>query len=165
MSSERIRVQHGFPPVYDKDSRVLVLGSMPSPRSRKLGFYYMHPQNRFWRMLSQTLGEPLPADIPGRREMCIRHGVALWDVLAECTISGASDSSIGDPLPNELKLIFKAADIRAVFTTGKKAYALYERFFKDCMPAACLPSTSPANRTISEAAMLEEYRKIADFLD
>lgn len=165
MSSERIRVKHGFPPVYDGNSRVLVLGSMPSPKSRELGFYYMHPQNRFWTMFSQTLREPLPADIPGRREMCIRHGVALWDVLAECTISGASDSSISDPLPNDLDRIFRAADIRAVFTTGKKAYALYERFFKGHMQAVCLPSTSPANRTISETEMLEAYKKIAGFLN
>ena len=152
---------HGFPPVFDENSRVLVLGSMPSPKSRELGFYYMHPQNRFWRMLSAVLGESLPTDIPGRRGMCLAHGVALWDVLAECTITGASDSSIIDPVPNDLRKILRVADIRAVFTTGKKAQALYERFFPELMPAVCLPSTSPANRTVSEQKMLEEYRRIA----
>lgn len=150
--------------MYDGNSKVLVLGSMPSPRSRERGFYYMHPQNRFWRMLAEVLGEELPADIPGRRDMCISHGVALWDVLAECTISGASDSSITDPVPNPLEEVFRAAYIRAVFTTGKKACALYQRFFPAGMPAVCLPSTSPANRTITEAAMLAEYRKIAQEL-
>lgn len=164
MSSKKIRVQHGFPPVFDGNSRVLVLGSMPSPRSRELGFYYMHPQNRFWKMLSAALDEPFPADIESRKSMCLARGVALWDVLAECTISGASDSSISDPVPNRLDEIFRAADIRAVFTTGKKACALYQRFFPAGMPAVCLPSTSPANRTITEAAMLAEYRKIAQEL-
>ncbi len=150
--------------MYDENSRVLILGSMPSPRSRELGFYYMHPQNRFWRMLSAVLGEPLPADISGRRSMCLAHGAALWDVLAECTVTGASDSSISDPVPNPLEEIFRAAEIRAVFTTGKKAQALYERFFADFPAAVCLPSTSPANRTISEEEMLEQYRKIAEFI-
>ena len=164
MRSEPIRVRHGFPPVYDSASRVLVLGSMPSPKSRELGFYYMHPQNRFWRMLSEVLGERLPTDISGRREMCLSHGVALWDVLAECTITGASDSSIADPVPNPLGQILASADIRAVFTTGKKAYSLYQRFFPELPTAVCLPSTSPANRTISEYDMLEQYKLIAEAL-
>lgn len=164
MSSELSRVEHEFPPVYDENSRVLILGTIPSPKSRERGFYYMHPQNRFWKMLSQVLGEPTPHDIPGRRELCLSHGIALWDVLAECSIDGASDSSIRNAVPNRLEELFQAADIRAVFTTGKKAQALYERFFPELTPAVCLPSTSPANRTISEAEMLEKYRQIARFL-
>lgn len=124
----------------------------------------MHPQNRFWKMLSCVLGEDIPHDIPGRRDMCLSHGIALWDVLAECSIEGASDSSIKNAVPNDLDRIFSASDIRAVFTTGKKAQALYERFFPHLMRAECLPSTSPANRTISEEEMLEKYRRIADFL-
>lgn len=164
MSSELCRVEHEFPPVYDEHSRVLILGTIPSPKSRERGFYYMHPQNRFWKMLSQVLGEPTPHDIPGRRELCISHGIALWDVLAECSIDGASDSSIKNAVPNHLEVIFNAADIRAVFTTGKKAQALYEKFFPELMAAVCLPSTSPANRTISEAEMLEKYRQIIKFL-
>lgn len=123
MSSEKhtARVEHEFPPVFDENSRVLILGTIPSPKSRERGFYYMHPQNRFWRMLSEVLGEETPADITGRREMCLRRGVALWDVLAECSINGASDSSIKNAVPNRLDTIFQQADIRAVFTTGKKA--------------------------------------------
>lgn len=165
MSSEKRtgRVEHEFPPVYDENSRVLILGTIPSPKSRERGFYYMHPQNRFWRMLCAVLGEEVPQDIPGRRELCLKHGVALWDVLSECSIDGASDSSIKDAVPNPLEVIFNSADIRAVFTTGKKAQALYERFFPDGMKAVCLPSTSPANRTISEADMLEKYRVIAEY--
>lgn len=165
MSSEKRtgRVEHEFPPVYDENSRVLILGTIPSPKSRERGFYYMHPQNRFWRMLCAVLGDEVPQDIPGRRELCLKHGVALWDVLSECSIDGASDSSIKDAVPNPLEVIFNSADIRAVFTTGKKAQALYERFFPDGMKAVCLPSTSPANRTISESEMLEKYRVIAEY--
>lgn len=154
-------VTHEFPPVFDERSRVLVLGTIPSPRSRELGFYYMHPQNRFWRMLCAALGEDVPADTAGRRELCLRHGIALWDVLAQCEISGAADSSIKNAVPNDLQRVFAAADIRAVFTTGKKAQALYERYFPQLMPAVCLPSTSPANRTITEEQMLIRYREIA----
>ena len=107
MSSELSRVEHEFPPVYDENSRVLILGTIPSPKSRERGFYYMHPQNRFWKMLSQVLGEPTPHDIPGRRELCLSHGIALWDVLAECSIDGASDSSIRNAVPNQLRNYFR----------------------------------------------------------
>ena len=158
------KVFHEFPPVYDGNSRVLILGTIPSPKSRERGFYYMHPQNRFWKMLCAVIGEDIPADIAGRREMCLRRGVALWDVLSSCEISGASDSSIKNAVPNDLGRIFTAADIRAVFTTGKKAQALYERFFPEAMPSLCLPSTSPANRTLTESDMLEKYRVIAGYL-
>ena len=164
MSSDK-RVNHEFPPVFDSNSRVLILGSIPSPKSREQGFYYMHPQNRFWRMLCGILGEPLPLDTDGRKQLCLRHKIALWDVLESCEINGASDSSIKNAVPNDLSVIFAAADIKAVFTTGKKAHALYCRFFSDNYPEAiCLPSTSPANRTISEEKMLEEYKRITEYL-
>lgn len=164
MSSDKI-VHHEFAPLYNGASRVLILGTIPSPRSRELGFYYMHPQNRFWRMLGAVLGEEIPADIDGRKALCLRRGIALWDVLESCEINGASDASIKGAVPNRLDIVFAAADIKAVFTTGKKAHMLYERFFKDNgHPAICLPSTSPANRTISEQQMLSEYMQIADHL-
>ncbi len=164
MSSDS-RVTHEFPPVFDGNSRVLILGTIPSPKSREQGFYYMHPQNRFWRMLCSVLGENLPDTIQQRKQFCLKHGIALWDVLESCDISGASDSTIKNAVPNRLEVIFSSADIRAVFTTGKKAHQLYERYFgSDPHPEICLPSTSPANRTISEEDMLEEYRKIAEYL-
>lgn len=158
------RVTHEFPPVFDERSRVLVLGTIPSPKSRELGFYYMHPQNRFWRMLCTVLNEKLPSDTEGRKALCLKHGIALWDVLASCEISGAEDNSIKNAVPNDLRRIIDNCDIHAVFTTGKKAHALYGKYFPDLMPDICLPSTSPANRTISEAEMLERYREIAKFL-
>lgn len=162
MSSER--VEHEIAPVFDERSRVLILGTMPSPKSREAGFYYMHPQNRFWRMLSAVLNEPLPPSAEERRKMCLRHNIALWDVLASCDINGASDSSITNAVPNDIPRLLSECPITAVFTTGKKAHALYRRFFPDLMSDTCLPSTSPANRTITEEKMLDEYRVIANIL-
>lgn len=166
MSSDtaRRRVSHEFAPVYDENSRVLILGTMPSPKSRERGFYYMHPQNRFWKMLCAVLGEDIPDSIEGKRRMCLAHGVALWDVLASCDIIGAADSSIKNAVPNNLEEIFRAAKIKAVFTTGKKAQALYERYFPSLIKASPLPSTSPANRTITEAEMLAQYMQIKEYL-
>jgi len=162
MSSER--VTHEFPPVFDERSRVLILGTIPSPKSRERGFYYMHPQNRFWKMICAVLAEDIPPDVEGRRELCLRHGVALWDVLESCDISGAEDSSIKNAVPNDLRRIIDNCNIRAVFTTGKKAHALYARYFADLPSDICLPSTSPANRTVSEAEMLERYMIIRNYL-
>lgn len=162
MSSER--VTHEFPPVYDGNSRVLILGTIPSPKSRERGFYYMHPQNRFWKMLCAVLGEDIPPGVEERRGLCLRRGVALWDVLESCDITGAEDSSIRNARPNDLRLILGGCPIKAVFTTGKKAHALYKKYFPDLPEDICLPSTSPANRTISEAEMLEQYRVIARYL-
>ena len=162
MSSER--VVHGIAPVFDERSQVLILGTMPSPKSREAGFYYMHPQNRFWKMLAAVLDEPLPLTAEDRRLLCLRHKIALWDVLASCDIDGAADSSISNAVPNDIPRLLAKCPIAAVFTTGKKAHALYRRFFPDLMNDICLPSTSPANRTITEEAILEEYRAVANTL-
>ena len=158
MNSER--VTHEFPPVFDEHSRVLILGTMPSPKSRAAGFYYMHPQNRFWKMLCAVLGEEIPPDIDGKRKICLANNIALWDVLASCDINGAADSSIANAEPNDIRGLLEKCPIQTIFTTGKKAHTLYKRFFPDLQEDICLPSTSPANRTISEEKMLEEYRAI-----
>lgn len=159
------KVTHEFPPVFDGNSKVLILGTIPSPKSRELGFYYMHPQNRFWKMLCAVLNENVPDSIKERRAMCLRRGIALWDVLESCEIRGAEDSSISNAVPNDLRRIIGSSPIKRIFTTGKKAHALYKRFFPDLAEDICLPSTSPANRTITEAEMLEQYRQIAEFID
>ena len=165
MSSDGIyKITHEFEPVYDKNSRVLILGTIPSPKSREMGFYYMHPQNRFWKMLCSVLNEEVPADIDGRRLLCLKHRIALWDVLESCGIRGAEDSSIVDAVPNDLQRITNSCQIRQIFTTGKKAHALYKKFFHDLPEDICLPSTSPANRTISEKDMLEHYKRITSFI-
>ncbi len=125
----------------------------------------MHPQNRFWKMLCKAIGEPVPCDINGRKQMCLARNIALWDVLESCEICGASDSSIANAVPNDLRIITEKCNISAIFTTGKKAHQLYCKFFPDIgIEEICLPSTSPANRTISEEDMFLQYRRIAEYL-
>jgi len=154
---------HSIPPTYDQNSTVLVLGSFPSPKSREGQFNYGHPQNRFWRVISQLAGEPLPTTNEQKRELCLRHGIALWDVIAECDIQGASDTSIRNAKPNKLSLITNAAPIEAVFCTGAKAYQLYRRLgcAQECgLEAVRLPSTSPANAACKMDQLLEAYAAI-----
>lgn len=157
-------VTHEFPPLYDDNSKILILGTIPSPKSREKGFYYMHPQNRFWKMLSSVLNEPFPEAIDDRKALCLKYGIALWDVLASCEISGAQDSSIKNAVPNDIGGLIEGHNIEAVFTTGKKAHALYRKYLPALPEDICLPSTSPANRTLSESEMLKQYRRILDKL-
>lgn len=160
-------VTHTLEPIFDKNSSVLILGTMPSPKSRENNFYYGHPQNRFWRVLSSVLGEGLPKTNEERAELLLSHGIALWDVLASCEIKGADDSSIKKPVPNDLSIILDKCDIRAVFTTGSKAFALYRRF---CEPgtgirAIPLPSTSPANCRMTLEHLIHSYSVIGEALN
>lgn len=160
-------VQHMFSPVFDKGSKILILGTMPSPKSRENGFYYSHPQNRFWRILSELLSESLPEGRGEKEAILLKHHIALWDVLKSCEIRGASDSSIQKPQANDLSVILQQAKIRAIFTTGRKAEMLYQRY---CFPqtkrkAFYLPSTSPANcARYRYEDLLKEYRIILDYL-
>lgn len=161
------RVVHPLKPVFDHQSRVLILGTMPSVKSREAGFYYMHPQNRFWPVLCAVLGEKVPPDAAGRHALALRHGIALWDVLASCRIEGSLDGSIRDPVPNDLSVILREAPIQAVFTTGGTAARLYRRFQREVAGMDCiaLPSTSPANRKYgSDAVLLAAYRAIPVYL-
>lgn len=154
-------VTHEIQPVFDSRSRVLLLGTMPSPASREQGFYYGHPQNRFWRVLAAVFDEPAPRTIEEKRDMLLRHHVALWDVLASCEIEGASDASIRDAQPNDLARIFDAAEIRAVFATGTKAGELYRKLIEPTLGVPCttLPSTSPANAKMKLADLVGAYGK------
>ncbi len=159
------RVCHPLKPVFDSRSRVLLLGTMPSPQSRAQGFYYAHPRNRFWPVMGRIFGEPVPETAEERRRFCLEHGVALWDVLSSCVIRGAGDGSIREPESNPVERILQAAPIRAVFTTGRKAYTLYNRY---CLPrtrmqAFSLPSTSPANCAVSLEQMETAYRAILPY--
>lgn len=154
-------VTHEIQPVFDSRSRVLLLGTMPSPASREQGFYYGHPQNRFWRVFAAIFDEPAPRTIEEKRDMLLRHHIALWDVLASCEIEGASDASIRDAQPNDLARIFDAADIRAVFATGTKAGELYRKLIEPTLGVPCttLPSTSPANAKMKLADLVGAYGK------
>ncbi len=166
---ESTLVVHEIEPVFDERSRVLVLGTMPSPVSRAEGFFYGHPQNRFWRVMEALFGLPdhALADNDARRAFLLEHQIALWDVLASCTIEGASDASIHHARPNDLRRILDAAPIEAVFTTGTKATQLYHRLCeKDCgMPATPLPSTSPANARMRLPDLVQAYRPIRNVLE
>ena len=154
-------VTHEIQPVFDSRSRVLLLGTMPSPASREQGFYYGHPQNRFWRVLAAIFNEPAPRTIDEKRDTLLRHHIALWDVLASCEIEGASDASIRDAQPNDLARIFDVADIRAVFATGTKAGELYRKLVEPTLGVPCttLPSTSPANAKMKLDDLADAYGK------
>lgn len=160
------RVEHSLAPIYDKDSKVLILGSMPSPKSRAMGFYYGHPQNRFWKVMESLFDCHLET-IAEKKLFLASHHIALFDVLASCDIAGASDSSIRNAVPNDLAPIFNVADIQAVFTTGQKAHQLYHRYLEKQtkMPDIVLPSTSPANAKTSLAALVEAYQCMVDVLE
>ena len=158
---------HSIEPVFDTESRVLILGTMPSPKSREVQFYYGHPQNRFWRVLAAVLGEEVPQSVPEKKAMLLRHRIALWDVLAECEITGASDSSIRNPVANDLSVILDHAPVQAVFTTGATAWKLYTRLQKPHtgIEAVRLPSTSPANCAVKMEALTEAYKAILLWLE
>ena len=159
-------VYHPIEPVFDKDSRVLILGTMPSPKSREAGFYYAHPQNRFWRVMFALFNEDFSTDTEKRRQLCINHGIALWDVVKRCEIEGAADSSIKNAEPNDLERILEKADIRVIFTTGKTAEKLYKKLCqpKTGIPAIVLPSPSGANCAVSFEKLLQSYREMLPFL-
>lgn len=128
---ETQHIIHNFDPIYNEHSKILMLGTMPSPKSREVGFYYGHPRNRFWKVVSDVCGEAYPETREDKIAFALRNGIAVWDVLAGCDIKGADDSSIRNPQPNDLSRILTNADIKAIFTTGTKAFQLYKKF---CYP-------------------------------
>ena len=155
-------VVHPFSPVVDGHSRVLILGSLPSVKSRENHFYYGHPQNRFWRVLAAVLGEEVPVSIEDKRAMCLRHHVALWDTIAKCDIAGASDTSIRNAEPNDIGKLLRESKITRIFATGGKSAQLYRKLIepKTGVPITQLPSTSPANAAWSLERLIEAYRVI-----
>ena len=138
-----MHLEHPFPPVFDQNSRILILGSFPSVKSREQGFFYGHPQNRFWRVTAAVMACPVPETIEEKHAFLLSNGIALWDVIAACEIENSADSSIRNAVANDLSRIFASADIHAVFTNGKTADRLYRKYIGE--NAVCLPSTSPAN--------------------
>lgn len=160
-------ISHTLAPVFDAKSRILILGTMPSPSSRKTGFYYGHPQNRFWRVLADVFTEDLPPDNRTKEVFLLRHHIALWDVLQSCRIEGADDASIRDPVPNDLSRILGDTDIKAVFTTGQKATQLYRKYClqRTGIKSEYLPSTSPANcARFSYEDLVRAYKVLENFL-
>lgn len=139
-------IKVGFPPVYDKDSKVLILGSFPSVKSRKIEFYYGNPQNRFWRTLCSYFGEEVPPATEDKRSFLIRHNVALWDIVTECEIVGSQDATIKNFTVADIKTLLQNSNISYIILNGSKAYEIFLKHYADLkVPYIKLSSTSPAN--------------------
>ncbi len=156
------RVRHEFPPVYNENSRILILGSLPSVKSREQMFYYGHPQNRFWKVIAGLTGASVPSTIPEKKALLLAQGIAVSDVIAECDIIGSSDSSIRNVIPMDLQEILENAKIRQIYANGNTAKKLFERFQqKSCQRDIIgLPSTSPANTAYSLDRLIEAWKCI-----
>lgn len=159
-------VTHPIPPLFDASSRILILGSFPSVRSREGMFFYHHPQNRFWKVLAGVLEEPVPGSIEEKKIFLLKHRIALWDVIASCTIEGSSDSTIKNVVPNDLSGIFSAADISRIFCNGGASFQYYKKYQEPRTGRAAvrLPSTSPANAAWSLDRLIREWAAIRDSL-
>ena len=159
---EYAQIIHPIPPVFDENSRVLILGSFPSVKSREQGFFYGHPQNRFWKVTAALFAEDAPQSIEEKRSFLLRNRIAVWDVIGSCDIVGSSDASIRNVTANDLSVILNAADIRAIFVNGKTAYAYFQKYTEPKIgrPAICLPSTSPANAAWSAEKLIEAWKEI-----
>lgn len=157
---------HPFPPLYDENSRILILGSFPSVKSREVNFFYGHPQNRFWKMLAGVLKCELPQSIEEKRAMVLSHRIAMWDAIASCKIEGSSDSSIKEAQANDFTPIFQTGDIQAVFTNGQQSHKMYEKYCAKnyTVPEFCMPSTSPANAAWSLERLIEQWSAILAYL-
>lgn len=160
------QIIHPFEPIYNKESKVLILGSIPSPKSREIGFYYGHPQNRFWKILSQVFEEPIPITREEKIDFVLNYHIALWDVVKSCEIKGASDSTISKVEVNDFNKLIEKTKIKYIITTGKKADQLYQKYcLKDTkIPSICLPSTSPANCRVKEESLIESYQILKELI-
>ena len=153
---------HPIRPVFDKNSRILILGSFPSVKSREEGFFYGHPQNRFWRVTAGVFGEEPPTSVDEKKSFLLRNHIALWDVIGSCEIDGSSDSSIRNVTVNDLSVILGTADIQEIFLNGKKADQLYRKYLFPVVKrdGICLPSTSPANAAWNTEKLVDAWKII-----
>ena len=161
-SATRQRIEHPISPTFDENSTILILGSFPSVKTREYGYFYGHPQNRFWRVMAALYGEDIPEGREQRRAFLLRNGVAAWDVIASCTIVGSSDSSIRDVTVNDLRPILSGSRVDRIFVNGKTAEKMYRRYTEPLLgiTAVCLPSTSPANAAYSLERLIGEWRAL-----
>lgn len=157
---------HNIEPVYNKESKILILGSFPSVKSREGEFFYHHPQNRFWRLLSLILNNPQPNSIDSKKKFLLNNHIALWDVISSCDIEGSSDSSIKNVVPNDISIILKNADIKAIFSNGATSYKYYKQYIEKTVgrEAIKLPSTSPANASYTIDRLKTEWSLILEYI-
>ena len=155
---------HPIEPIYDKDSKILILGSFPSVKSREEGFFYGHKQNRFWKVISVIFQDEEPKSIEEKKALLHRNHIALWDVIRSCDIVGSSDSSISNVTPNDLSIILSAADIKAIYVNGKTALKYYKKYTEPVIkrPVICLPSTSPANAAWGMEKLVNVWKSIKE---
>ncbi len=158
---------HTIPPLFSKSSKVLILGSFPSVKSREQAFFYGHPQNRFWRVISAVFEKDTPQTIEEKTNFVLNNNLALWDVIASCEITGSSDSSIKNVVPNNLDVILSKCDIKRIFVNGKTAEKYYKKYIepKVGFSAVVLPSTSPANASYNVERLVKEWAIIRKFID
>ena len=156
------KVKMEFDPVYDENSRILILGSFPSQKSREVHFYYGHPRNRFWQVIAALTGEQAPQTTEEKRALLLSHGIAVWDVIEQCEIIGSSDSSIRNVVPAKIPELLAKTGIRRIFTNGGTASRLYDRYIlpKTGIAAGKLPSTSPANARMDLPALISAWKVI-----
>ncbi len=166
MNTRYDHIVHPFPPLYDENSEILILGSLPSVKSREQKFFYGHPQNRFWKVMAQILSEEVPVTIEEKSAMLHKHHIALWDTIYSCDIIGSSDSSIKNVVPTDLKPIIEGSKIRNVYCNGAASGKYYKKYQQKILgiEAKVLPSTSPANAAYSVERLLENWRIILDAL-
>ncbi|MBQ8588944.1 MAG: DNA-deoxyinosine glycosylase [Firmicutes bacterium] len=158
-SEQYQHITHEFEPIFDERSQVLILGTLPSVKSREGQFYYHHPQNRFWKVLARITKTESPETIAEKKEMLLANGIAIWDVIQSCDIIGSADSSIKNVTPANLRIILEKAPVKTIFCNGGKAYELYQKYCSKMteLPVVKLPSTSPANAAWSLDRLVEAW--------
>lgn len=156
-----MKVIHPFEPVYSTESKILILGSFPSVKSREDNFYYAHPQNRFWRIMASILNVDVPRNINQKKDILLNGKIAIWDVLKSCKIEGSSDASIKEPIVNDISKVLDITNISCIFFNGNKAFNIYNKYLKSKLHIKCkvLPSTSPANAMWNFDRLLEVWKK------
>ena len=152
-------LQHPFGPLFNEDSRVLILGSFPSVKSREQNFFYGHPQNRFWKVIAAVNGQPVPQSIEDKKKLILTNGLALWDSIASCEITGSSDASIKNARANDISIILDNCSIERIYCNGRKSHELYRKYIEPQTgrEAICLPSTSPANAQWTFDMLIEAW--------
>ncbi len=155
-------INHPIPPLYDENSRILILGSFPSVKSREAKFFYGHPQNRFWKVVATIFEDEVPQTIPKKRELLLKNHIAVWDVIKSCDIEGSADSTIRNVVANDLSVILDAANIERIYVNGKTAEKYYKKYTKDMVnrDAIVLPSTSPANAAWNLEKLVNSWKVI-----